>query len=348
MVFDTFGFIGRGFGVSMLACSLVLSGGCDDSGALDDELAADDQDDESQREGYDGEAAEEPRGAVNNGFQLNGFQLNGFQLNGFQLNGFQLNGVEDSANAIAITDIDLPMGNGSVVDSWLDGGDLHLQTDGGEVLSGADLEGVKIKYDVTETNKKGKTVRINSVTPAAPGSDVLFYDIDLKLETGPWKPLCLDSMGSPTEALLIGRVWSGVTGAPVHEGVADRVTFACRDAALAKCVEFGYRPWAEAGGVSLEDLHQACTRMVRADYCGDSVSHTVNGTGIHILDQAGIQVADPNVSYVVEAEWGPDGATCLNVANTRIEGENAGCQLPACGSDFSSGGLLQSGKITGP
>ncbi len=240
------------------------------------------------------------------------------------------------------------MGNDSVVDSWLDSGDLHVQTDGGDVLSGADLEGVKIKFDVMESNKKGKTVRINAVKPAAPGSNLLFYDLDLKVETGAWKPLCLDSQGQRTEAILIGRVWSGVTGAPVHEQVDDRVTFACRDAALAKCVEFGYEPWAEAGGDSLEDLHQACTRMVRADYCGDSVSHTVDGTGIHVLDQAGVQAVDPDISYVVEAEWGPDGATCLNVANTRIDGENPGCQLPACGSDFSSGGLLQSGKITSP
>ena len=336
MVFVKVGRLRCGLGVIALACSLVPLAGCDEVESVDSDLAAEqdlDRDDPAE----EGPDAEEPRGAVNNGFQLNGFQLNGFQLNG----------VDNGDDSIAITEVKLH-GSGEVVDSWLDEGSLHVRTDMGGVLSGAELEGTKISFDVTEKNKKGKQIRINEVTELVPGSGLLIYNIDLKVEEGPWKPLCHDTHGEATEAILVGSVWSSVTASRVHEASEDLVTFACRDAAIAKCVEFGYQPWAEVGGVSLSDLHQSCTRMVRADYCGDSVSHTVNGTGIHVLDQVGVQLVDPNVSYVVEAEWGPDGATCLNVANTRLAGENPGCQLPACGSDFSSGGLLQSGTITGP
>jgi hypothetical protein len=123
------------------------------------------------------------------------------------------------------------------------------------------------------------------------------------------------------------------------------VTFACRTAALAKCVEFGYRPWSVKSGTSLADHHQACTRMVRADYCGTGQAHTVSGTPVHVLDKLGVQTADPNVPYVVEAEWGPNGATCLNPANTRLPNQAIGCNLPTCGGSFASGGLIQSGKL---
>ena len=85
--------------------------------------------------------------------------------------------------------------------------------------------------------------------------------------------------------------------------------------------------------------------MVRADYCGDGVTHTTNGTPIHVLDALGVQTVDAGVNYVVEAEWGPDGATCLNGSNTRHADQNIECDIPACGSSFASGGLIQSGKV---
>ena len=79
----------------------------------------------------------------------------------------------------------------------------------------------------------------------------------------------------------------------------------------------------------------------------DTVMATVNGTKIHVLDEQGVQKIDPNVTYKVEAEWGPEGAVCLNSANTRLSNQNIECQIPACGStSFSSGGILQSGRIT--
>ena len=322
----------------LAAASLALSG-CEGPDAED---APPEVDDESP---YESETPPEndPRAA-----QSNGFILNGFILNGFVLNGFVLNGADDPADAIQITKVQVN-GGGKAEDTWLDGGNLHVLTKQGDVFAGTDLAGAKIDFEVDEGGKKKKKkIRINDVTPVSPGSDLLAYDIDVKIEAGPWQPLCSDAQGDPVDVLLIDGVWSGATGARVHEGVADRVTFACRDAALAKCVEFGYVPWEALGGMTLDELHQACTRMVRADYCGDGHAHTDNGTPIHILDQEGIQTADPNVSYVVEAEWGPNGATCLNAANTRIAGTDPGCALPSCGSDFASGGLLQSGTILAP
>jgi len=47
----------------------------------------------------------------------------------------------------------------------------------------------------------------------------------------------------------------------------------------------GYKPWKVVNGQSLWAYHQACTRMMRADYCGDGRPHTREGTPIYIDDR---------------------------------------------------------------
>src|SRR5690606_3262165 len=93
-------------------------------------------------------------------------------------------------------------------------------------------------------------------------------------------------------------------------GADQATTWACRGAALAKCVEWGYHPEGTVSSTLLSDHHQACTRMVRADYCGDGEHHTENGTVIDVDDSLGINEFE--TSWVIEAAWGEDGALCLN------------------------------------
>ncbi len=97
----------------------------------------------------------------------------------------------------------------------------------------------------------------------------------------------------------------------------DRVTVACTSGVLAKCVRWGYKPWQTVQGVSLRDYHQTCTRMARADYCGNGISHTKDGTAIDLYDRLGIQQPEPqdNLEMIFEAAWGIDGAVLL--ARTR-------------------------------
>ena len=282
------------------------------------------------------------RGLQENGFQLNGFQLNGFQLNGFQLNGFQLNGerldgAPGTTDFIQIKDIDLK-GSDKGSESWLVGSQLSIKGKKGVISTGTALVDARISFDHKEGGggKKLKDVKITAVEPLAPGSDVMLYTLEIKSD-----PLCENGR----EAILLGDLWDPASGDRVTEASDGGVTLACRGAALAKCVEYGYRPWASVAGVSLRDYHQACTRMVRADYCGAGLAHTTNGTPIHVLDTLGVQTVDPNVNYVVEAEWGPNGAVCLNAANTRHANQVLDCNIPACGSSFASGGLVQSGKV---
>ncbi|MBV9202478.1 MAG: hypothetical protein JOY83_22635 [Alphaproteobacteria bacterium] len=70
-------------------------------------------------------------------------------------------------------------------------------------------------------------------------------------------------------------------------------------------------------GVSLAPYYQACVRLVRADYCGDGVGYTRNGTPIDVFDAIGIQRDEIAPGMTFEAAWGPDGAVC--VRHPRLE-----------------------------
>ena len=58
--------------------------------------------------------------------------------------------------------------------------------------------------------------------------------------------------------------------------------------------------------------------MVRADYCGDGVPHTVNGTLVDVYDRLSptiqTQATADHPEWGVEAEWGPDGALCAGTS----------------------------------
>ncbi|MCY0994900.1 ADYC domain-containing protein [Nannocystis sp. ILAH1] len=284
----------------------------------------------------------EARSAQVNGGLLNGGLLNGALLNGALLNGGLLNGPNGASDQIQLKQVNV-QGDGVAEDARIEGSMLVVTSHQGEELAGLELDDAKLHFEVKEGGTtRQKLLKILDVAPLAPGSDVWLFDVSLKVDSGGWGPMCIDSAGEPTQAILLADVWNPGTGGRMP-ATASSVTFACRDTALAKCVEWGYRPWL----ADLHEVHQACTRLVRADYCGDGVAHTQQGTAIHVLDQLGIQGVDPNLQFVVEAEWGPEGAVCLNANNMRLGPQALSCELPACGTPFASGGLLQSGKIVG-
>jgi hypothetical protein len=67
-----------------------------------------------------------------------------------------------------------------------------------------------------------------------------------------------------------------------------------------------------------EPAHQACVRLLRADYCGDGEAATRDSTPVNVFDRLGVQAPDPGAAAAMafEAAWGPDGAVC--VARTRV------------------------------
>jgi hypothetical protein len=65
-----------------------------------------------------------------------------------------------------------------------------------------------------------------------------------------------------------------------------------------------------------------CVRAVRADYCGDGVTYTTDGTKIYLADipHAGVWSVDHShdAGFVLEATWDQNGAVCLNHARHEL------------------------------
>lgn len=166
-----------------------------------------------------------------------------------------------------------------------------------------------------------------------------------------WNSLCQTKEGADDQSLLLSDRWDTETGNRIDQ--AAFITFACRDFALAKCARMGYRPWAKANrcsgsgaarscsDVSLTDHHQACTRMMRADYCGNGTSYTVDGTVIDVYDYLNPPLQVSESDWDIEAAWTPMGALCLNEPRhpellgkwrrLDCDGDGEADSLPACG-----------------
>jgi len=280
-----------------------------------------------------------------NGISLNGISLNGISLNGISLNGISLNGI--SLNGISLNGISL---NGISLNSTRFAGQ---QTVNGQIVAreGEDMIGSEWRIKVSGKNGQGQvvteyfTIRIDDIyldPLSEDGEEILLYDLSYKPDGGnEWGAVCKDSEGQAIPAMPLNSYWDEKTGDRID--APNTITFACTHAVLAKCVEWGYRPWGEAWRCkankwetpkdcdleSLKDYHQACTRMARADYCGTGTPWTVNGTTIDIYDHLYPQIQKQEApSWAIEAEWGPDGAECLQ--DIRQQAWKAQGQYPNC------------------
>ena len=141
------------------------------------------------------------------------------------------------------------------------------------------------------------------------------YGLSTPDSAGNWVPACqADRMGRRLGLALPG--YFDLSGNYIAD---SSFTIACTGGAAGKCVLFGYGPWVRAAdGTSMRPTFESCMRMVRADYCGDGIPHTRNGTTIDMWDPKGVQTDDTRLpGFVFEASWAPDGAVWLN--RTRIK-----------------------------
>lgn len=70
---------------------------------------------------------------------------------------------------------------------------------------------------------------------------------------------------------------------------------------------------ADQGRQRVEYL-QACVRMVRADYCGNGESNTIDGIMIDPIDRMGVVGGYQTTGWGTEAEWSVAGASCVSAA----------------------------------
>jgi hypothetical protein len=172
-----------------------------------------------------------------------------------------------------------------------------------------DLRGTQIEGYDEQGNQMRFQIMDQEIDPKDPKGEISIYTVYYQDSNKKWQNLCRGDTSFPAKAVFLQGSWNK-TGE--YQPNKSLVTVSCANQGLGKCMRFGYKPWSSFNGHTLRDYHQACSRMVRADYCGDGVGHTKDGTPINIYDRLGIQKPDvvPNMSF--EAAWGADGAVCIN------------------------------------
>lgn len=97
---------------------------------------------------------------------------------------------------------------------------------------------------------------------------------------------------------------------------SDALSFACADDAVVKCLQEGYMIHDDGAGphdkdTDKEALFKACTRVVRADYCGYGISFTRDGTKVEISDTSGTAHDPVDPALAFEGAWNSHGMFCL-------------------------------------
>lgn len=186
------------------------------------------------------------------------------------------------------------------------GSELIVHLDDGRTLGGTDLTGAVLTMAI-EGRAPG-AVRIDAVRPDPHSKfdDVLLYDLTVQDAAGIWSPVCGPDPYGERPAIL----------QPAPGGT---IAIWCTGGTHAKCIRMGYRPWTTGPqGDDLAPYHAACTRMLRADYCGDDQATTLTGMLVDIYDRIGINASEgdtvPGLTF--EAAWNAQGAIC--VAHTRV------------------------------
>ena len=220
----------------------------------------------------------------------------------------------------------------------LEGGRLVAATETGAPAADQGLAGVVLQG--LASDGQPVEVALCGVEPSAEDASMAWYRIEAWNPVAQeWENPCVATGRVPNPRVLaVGGVWDE-RGA--HHDVAGKVTFACENGVISKCAAWGYQPWASRDGRSLAEAHQACTRMARADYCGNGQSHTREGTMIEYYDSLGVSrrateaTAGWNPARAsFEAAWAADGAACL--ARTR-DGEPLAAILRECPGRFRKG-----------
>jgi len=275
---------------------------------------------------------------IGNGTNLNGKDLNGKDLNGKDLNGPGLNQALISVSYAGATRQGVPLDS-----VWLQGSEFW-GVQGGMAIHGMDFS--QARFIGTLGSGDSLTLRVDSLVPPTLNDDVWTYQVSYwKAETQGWAPICVHGDGTPASAIAVAGRWNylqGVAGGGDWINDTSAFTFACEGGAISKCIHLGYKPWTT--GTALADHHHACTRLIRADYCGNGSTYTEAGKWVNLYDALVVQQDD--AGWLLEAEWDRSGARCLsshNRASVPVTCASGKTLSPCTQSEgFGSGTLLVS------
>lgn len=187
---------------------------------------------------------------------------------------------------------------------------LILRRADGTSLEGTQLQGLVLQLPLGD-RRQLREVRLASIVADPDDPEILRHEFQIRGLDGTWKSACEPNVDGETWGIPVA-----LAARPGHPGVAGDFTLTCASGAVAKCIRYGYKPWAKGrNGEGLGPYHAACVHMIRADYCGNDQPHTKAGTFIKFEDDAVRwrrdpgQVPDPE--FVFEAGWSEEGAVCL-------------------------------------
>lgn len=165
-------------------------------------------------------------------------------------------------------------------------------------------------FDIADNEGGQLAVRIDAVERDGdqPNSDVFLYTLSAfnSLERV-WQNVCRPGPDGLSKAVFMQGHWNA-QGQYVESA---QLSFGCTSGVLAKCVRWGYKPWLDTPELPMKQLHQACSHLARADYCGNGVGHTKDGTAINVFDVFGIQSQDAADGMKFEAAWNAQGAIAI-------------------------------------
>jgi hypothetical protein len=207
-----------------------------------------------------------------------------------------------------------------------------LAFDAGRLVDG---EGAPIEHaDVVATTPEGNTTGL-AIAFVRDEDGVPLYEI---------------RAGSASVCDEVAMFAPGVWAPDGSHAASDGVTVACRSGVIAKCAIWGYAPWATS-----DEVHVACTRMARADYCGDGMPWTRTGTLIDVADPEGIQSLAGGEAMTFEAGWDEDGAVCVRATRYDVVGLDGELVVPPCWASlprcddvdgaFAEGALVANGAL---
>jgi hypothetical protein len=240
---------------------------------------------------------------------LQGFILQGSLVQGMTMSGFRFAGATLNGNALS--------------NFRVEKGELVAQQNSVTLRGTTGLVNAHLFAEAQNKNTHQSAVieyRITAIAAETPNYDpthtgnTFLYTLQQNVDnTGNWSTACPVDRDGRSAAIPLTDIWDDNGD---RNSSAPLFTLACTVSSIAECYRWGYRPWATGNG-NLKITHWACTRLARADYCGDGQNHTVSGTRINVWDNLSppiqAQSATPD-GMSFEAAWSQTGALCLSHA----------------------------------
>lgn len=250
------------------------------------------------------------------GISMQGISMQGISMQGMNLLGFRVDNATLSGE---------PLGNVRVQK-----GEVVADRSDGSTVRGTGLVGARFKAQVRDASVNPPRsaladFRITAISPELDKYDptdtgrTYLYTLEQRVpETSQWVAACPVDEDGRRVAIPLAAIFD-----EHGERIASSsmFTFGCTTGVIAKCYRWGYRPWVGGYG-DLTAMHWTCTRLARADYCGNGVPHTRDGTEINVWDRlpspgpiqrhGGLLGVTPPLGMLFEAGWNTGGAVCMS------------------------------------